>query len=76
MSADVQPLGRWLILAGLVLIGFGVLLLLGPKSSWFGHLPGDLIIRREHVVVFLPLTSCLVASAVISLVIWVISRLR
>lgn len=36
--------------------------------AWIGHLPGDLTIRKGAIVIYLPLTSSLLASLLISLV--------
>ena len=39
--ADVPSLGRALIFVGVILTGFGLVLLLAPKIPWLGRLPGD-----------------------------------
>jgi len=38
-------------------------------------LDGDLTIKRDHFTIYVPLATCLVISAVATLVLWVISRL-
>ncbi len=76
MSPDWQPLGRGLILFGVILTGMGVLLLVLPKVPWIGRLPGDLLIQRERVTFYVPLTSCLVASLIVSLLVWLTGRFR
>jgi len=76
MSPDLQPLGRALLVLGVVLVVAGVWVLAGPKVPWLGRLPGDIAIRRDHFSFYFPLTTCLVASVVISLVLWFIGRFR
>ena len=76
MSADLQPLGRALIFFGVILAGFGLILLLAPKVPWLGRLPGDIIIRRDHVSFYFPLASCLLASLLLSLLLWIVGRLK
>ena len=76
MAANVQALARALILLGGALAACGLALLLAPKIPWIGRLPGDLLIKREHVMVYVPLASCLLVSVVVSVVFWVIGRLR
>jgi Protein of unknown function (DUF2905) len=62
--------GRVLILAGLLLLVLGVLLTLAPGLfAWFGHLPGDIRRQGEHGTLFIPVTSMIIVSIVISLVI-------
>ena len=76
MSSELQPLGRMLLLLGIVLIAVGVILQWGPKLPWLGHLPGDIAIRRDHFSFYFPLTSSLVVSLVLSLLLWFIGRFR
>ena len=76
MSPDLQPLGRALILIGVILTGFGLVLLLTPKVPWLGRLPGDILIQREHVSFYFPLTSCLIASLLLSLLLWLAGRFK
>jgi uncharacterized protein HemY len=60
---------RTLILLGLVLLAVGLVLAAFPKAlSWFGRLPGDIRIQREGFSLFLPLTSMLLLSALLTLV--------
>ena len=76
MTPDLQPLGRALIFVGVILTGFGLVLLLTPKIPWLGRLPGDIIIQREHFSFYFPLASCLVASVILSLLFWLVGRFR
>jgi len=72
----IQPLARALIFFGVVLAGFGVLLLLVPKVPWLGRLPGDLLIQRGRLSFYFPLASCLLASVLLSLLLWLVGRFR
>ena len=76
MSPDFQPLARAMIFFGVILAGFGVVLLLVPKVPWIGRLPGDILIRREHFSFYFPLASCLLASLLLSLLLWLVGRFR
>jgi len=64
VSAD--SLGRVLIVAGVAVIVLGLLIRTGALG-WFGNLPGDIRIESERTRVFIPVTSMLVVSVVISL---------
>ena len=66
--------GRWLIVAGLVLVAAGLLLRLTPRLSWLGHLPGDILVRRESFTFYFPLTTCLLVSLLFSLLLWLWRR--
>ena len=39
-----------------------------------GRLPGDLVIEREDMKFYFPVMTCLVLSALLSLVFWVLNR--
>ena len=76
MSADLHGLGRVLIVGGLALTLFGLFLVMGPKLPWLGRLPGDIIIRREHVTFYFPLATSLLASLIFTVVVWLIGRFK
>lgn len=76
MGANLQGLARALLLFGGVLAACGLALLLAPNVPWIGRLPGDIFIKREHMTFYFPLASCLLASVVLSLIFWIIGRLR
>jgi len=72
----MEPLGRALVVAGLVLLGLGLVLWVGPSVPWLGRLPGDIRIERPGLRVTVPITTCLLVSAVASAVLWLVSRMR
>ncbi len=63
------------VVAGVVLIVLGVLVWSG-MLSWFGRLPGDIRIVREQTRIYVPLTSMLLVSVVLSLLVAVMRRLK
>jgi hypothetical protein len=67
--------GLALIVMGLGLVVVGVLAWSG-LLSWFGRLPGDIRIERPNMRLYIPLTSMLVVSVVLSLVLALIRRFR
>jgi hypothetical protein len=70
----LTDLGKTLILLGIVLGAVGALLVVAGRIPWLGRLPGDVVIRREHFTFVFPLASCLVVSAVLSLVLYLLRR--
>jgi hypothetical protein len=62
-------LARFLILLGLVLVALGLLWPLIQKSG-LGRLPGDIVIRRDGFHVYLPLTTSLLISLLLTLIVW------
>ncbi|HBE43462.1 MAG TPA: DUF2905 domain-containing protein, partial [Bacteroidales bacterium] len=47
----------------------------GNKMGWIGHLPGDIRIIKENVKIFIPITTMVLASVVLSLLIYLIRKL-
>ena len=74
MSSDLHPLGRMLIILGLLLTVIGCLLLVAPRMPWLGRLPGDIHIERDRFSFYFPLASSLLVSALLSLAFWVWGR--
>ncbi len=71
----MQHPGWFMVIAGLVVAGAGALWLLAPSIPWLGRLPGDLVIERGKVRFYFPLATCLLASVVLTLLMWVLGRL-
>jgi len=67
--------GRLLVVAGAVIIAAGLALLLAGHVPFLGKLPGDIRLRGEGWTFYLPLTTCVVLSLVLTLLLNVILRL-
>jgi hypothetical protein len=73
----MTDLGKLLIVLGAIIVMAGlVLLLLGRTHLPLGRLPGDILYRGKHTTFYFPLATSLLVSVVLSLVLYVISRLR
>lgn len=70
---DSDDIGRVLIVLGIAAIVIGLLARTGALG-WFGHLPGDIRIESGRSRVFIPLTSMLIVSVVLSLVLSYLRR--
>ncbi len=74
---DLSGAGRILLIMGLVLSAIGALLLLAPRipgMSRLGRLPGDIIVERGPVTIFVPLVSSIVISVLLTIVLNLIAR--
>ena len=69
-----NPTGLLIIAVGVALVVIGLLAWSGALS-WFGRLPGDIRIERENARVYVPLTSMLLVSVVVSVVAAIVRRL-
>ena len=66
-------MSRTLIIFGLVLVAAGLLWPFLAKLG-LGRLPGDIVIERENFTFYLPITTSLLISGVLSLTFWLLGR--
>ena len=57
-------MGKSLFVIGLVIAAIGLVMMLGLP---LGRLPGDIAVRRGHVSFYLPLTTSILVSLVLTL---------
>ena len=74
MESQGPQLGPLLVALGAVLIVVGLLAWAGGLS-WFGRLPGDLRLEGERSRLWVPVTSMIVVSVVLTLILHLLRRL-
>ncbi|MDT3778869.1 DUF2905 domain-containing protein [Nitrospira sp. MA-1] len=77
----MSGMGKALILMGGILLVLGLLFLALDRWSnpegglgWLGRLPGDFIIKRDHVTFYFPLATSIIISVVGSVMIYFFFR--
>ena len=70
----MTPLGKMLIVLGVVFILIGLGFLFADKIPWLGRLPGDIYVKRGNFSFYFPLGTCIVISIVLSLIFWLFRR--
>ena len=70
----MNGLGRPLIIMGLILLTVGIIVTLAPRIPWIGKLPGDIYLKRENFSIYFPLGTCILLSALLSLILWLFRR--
>ena len=74
-GSNKSLMGRWLIVLGIALIVVGAVLHFAPWIiNWFGRLPGDIRIESGKSKIFIPITSMLIISIVLTVLINVFKR--
>ncbi len=70
------PLGRFLIILGIVLLLLGVLFSYSHFFAFLhlGRLPGDIRIKRGNFSFYFPLTTCLLLSVLFSLIYYIFRK--
>lgn len=69
----MDSLGKTLLVVGLVVAAVGAVLWLFGRAGG-GFLPGDIVVERKNVRFYFPIVTCLVISAVLSLIVWLMRR--
>ena len=72
----MQEFGKLLMMAGAFLVLVGLWLWSGWGRSWIGRLPGDIHVTRENYSFHFPLLTCLLVSVCLSLLFWLLKKLK
>jgi len=75
MDFGPQQMGKWLIVAGIIIAAMGALVMLLGRVGLF-KLPGDLQFGGKNWRIYLPIASCIIISIVLTLILWLINYFR
>ena len=64
----MPELGKMRVIFGAAMVLLGLLLWSGFGAGWFGRLPGDIRVEREHSVFYFPIVTCIIISIVLSVI--------
>lgn len=71
----MNGLGRPLIILGLILVAVGLAISFTHRlPTWLGRLPGDINIKRDNFSFHFPLATCLLISAILSFIMWLLRK--
>ena len=72
----MQVLGKALILFGILAVLLGVLLQFSDRIPFLGKLPGDITLKRGNFQIYIPITTSVIISLLVSVLYWLLSRYR
>jgi hypothetical protein len=72
----MHEVAKGLILLGAVLIAAGLIFMFFQKIPFLGRLPGDILVKRENLTFFFPLTTSIIVSLLISALLYLVGKLR
>ena len=73
----MTDMGRMLVVLGVALVVIGaIVMLLGRAGLALGRLPGDFVYKGKHGTFYFPLASCIAISVVLSIVLFLIGRMK
>lgn len=71
----MENLGKLVTGLGVVLVVTGLLMwFAADKLSWIGQLPGDIKIERPSFRLYVPITTMILLSGVLSFLIWLFGK--
>ena len=66
----------YILFLGLILVVVGIIIyFFHDKLGWIGRLPGDIRVERPGFRLYIPIATMLLASVVLSVVLWLIRRM-
>ena len=71
---SVNELGKFLVVAGLLLAALGALLWSGFGKGWLARLPGDIHYSKGDFSFHFPIVICLLLSVILTLLLWLFRR--
>ena len=61
------------IILGAIFILIGLLWPVIEKLH-LGHLPGDIVIKKENINFYFPIVTCIIISVIISILLWIFKK--
>jgi hypothetical protein len=78
VASPPYQLGKLMVVFGAVLLVVGLLVMAGSRAGFLGlgKLPGDISYKGKNVSFYFPVVTCLLLSALATLILWLISFFR
>ena len=73
---DINGIGKIIIFAGVVLIIFGLLMLIIPKITSLGKLPGDIYFKKGNYSFYFPVVISIILSIVLTVILNIVLRFK
>ncbi len=72
----MREMGKIMIFGGVVLVILGAVFMFSEKVPLLGRLPGDISVKRGNFSFYFPITTCILASIVLSAIVYFLSKLK
>jgi len=70
----MNEMGKFLVIAGLMIAAVGALLWSGVGKGWLGRLPGDINYSKGDFSLHFPIVTCLLLGAILTLLLWLFRK--
>jgi len=73
----MEKIGKGIVLIGFLIVAVGIVVwLFGDKLRFLGRLPGDFRYETETTRIYFPFTTMILVSIALSLLMWLIQKIR
>jgi uncharacterized protein YybS (DUF2232 family) len=70
----MNDVGKFLVVAGLLMAAVGALLWSGLGKGWLGRLPGDIHYSKGNFSFYFPFVTCLLLSLLLTFILWLFRK--
>ncbi len=63
-----NTMGKTLIIFGVILAVIGIVMIFGDKIPFLGKLPGDILIKKKTVTIYIPIITCILISVILTII--------
>lgn len=70
----LSSLGKLVVIAGVILVIFGLVLVFYDRIPFLGKLPGDIIVKRRNFTLYFPIVTSILLSIIVTIILNLISR--
>ncbi len=67
-------IGKILIVIGIILVIAGLLVFFKVRIPWLGRLPGDIRIEKDGFRLYIPITTCIIISIIVTLILVLLKK--
>lgn len=65
---------KLLVMTGIIVTAIGIIFLFADRLPWMGKLPGDIYIQRKNFSIYIPVTTCVIISILLSAIFYFLTR--
>lgn len=73
---SLHPLGKILVILGVIIIVMGLLFMFADRIPMIGKLPGDIVIQKKNFTFYFPITTLILLNLLLWLAFWLIGKFK
>lgn len=61
-------IGKSLVIFGIIVIIAGIVMIFWGKIPFPGKLPGDIVVKKKSVTIYIPIITCILISIILTII--------